>query len=55
MTGDPVCVTCPGSPDQPSPDPSRVATIINIFLSKQKYFMINIRMSCRIRKALRAS
>ena len=55
LTGDPVSVTCPGSSDQPSPDPSRVATIINIFLSKQKYFMINIQMSCRIRKALRAS
>ena len=30
-------------------------TIINIFLSKQKYFMINIRMSCRIRWAVGAS
>ena len=53
LTPDPMCVTCPGCADQTSPDPSRVATIINIFLSKQKYFMINIWMSCRISSFLR--
>ena len=50
-----VCLCHLSDDDQRSPDPSRVATIINIFLSKQKYFMINIRVSCRIRWAVGAS